>query len=265
MTTKIFYPSQINEFLQCPQKYYLNRVARHSKGTEVFSRALAKGIATHSIVADLLTEYQATRSFPIDLDNRVELALPQTRYRGADASYWLDDLDEVRDNVETAAAWFDGTAEILAIEETLSFPVPVGATHPAFVLRSKVDLVQRHADGQIELVDFKCGKRRRDPIQELASTVVTDGTHGGDASEIVTTTLFVNSGDVISEVLPITTIAETWDELTSAVNAILTGSSWPTKPSALCGWCPFYEDGCPVTATPPAHGKVLIRLGMGTP
>jgi hypothetical protein len=97
--------------------------------------------------------------------------------------------------------------------------------------------VLEHPDGEIEHVDFKTGKEGWDRIQSVLSRVTVCAEY--PERRVRTTFLYAAQHRVESRVLPRETLAETWPEIASIVNAICTTTVWPATPSGFCNSCRF--------------------------
>lgn len=254
----ILYPTHINLYLQCPERYYHERIERR-RADQVFSPALAKGIAIHEILASLAAAYQHAMdhgdgpAVPIDLVCRAEAALPRARY-GSELA-WRADVEAVVGAAKNGVSYLDGEARVLATEATYQFPYLQGKDCPPFTLAAKVDLVlhRRDANGQwyLDVVDYKGGTSVRvDPIQELAARIVVkQKAHrfNVDYAYIQSTTLFVGVGVINSDVLSTEECGNRWSQMKQAVAGMLGGHTWRPNPSPLCEWCPYFNKGCSLT------------------
>jgi hypothetical protein len=241
----IFWPSQLKLYLECPERYYHKYVARR-RGVEPFSRDLARGIALHAVLAVCFTEFRRSRSFPIDLRERVECHLRQAAYPADLGSARDEDAENVTAYVKWVLSEFDGTAEVLGVEETLGYHYRGGDHCAACLFRAKVDLVLGHADGTLEHVDFKGGRAKPDPIQEVLSRIVAGAAYGERHPVVRTTTLFVAEQKRVSAVLERGACRETWATIRQAAAEIQAGAAWRPSPSPFCGTCPFFGNGCSV-------------------
>jgi hypothetical protein len=246
----IFYPSQLNVYLECPEKYYHRYVLRR-RVSEPFSRALARGTAVHAVLADCFRTFQEQQAFPINLRERVDFHLPEAGYPADQADCWPDDAADVLAQVKWMLAWFDGSARVVGIEETLAYRHGGGSDCDPFLLRAKVDLVLAHSDGTLQHLDFKTGRVQRDPIQEVVARIVVAARYGEEHPTIQTTTLFLGEQHEETEVLTREECRETWQTIKRTVQAILTTTSWHPVASPLCAWCPYFDNGC--TLTPAAR------------
>lgn len=238
----VFYPSHLNLYRQCPEKYFHKYVERR-RVQEPFSPALAKGIVAHAILAACFDEYRCQRSLPTDLRARIAAQLPRLPY--PDGHAWNLDVEAVLGHVQFALMEFEGTARVLATEGTYDYPYRGGSDCPPFILRVKVDRVLYHDDAGLEHSDYKTGARQEvDPIQNVASRIVVRHNFHDEYAYIRSSTLFLASRSTRSEELTREQVQETWREIKQIVNAILAVKAWPPKRSTLCEWCPFYGNGC---------------------
>ena len=243
---RLFYPSQINLYLQCPERFHLKYVKRE-KISEDFSPALAKGIAVHDVLAACNREYQATRSLPIDLRQRVQARLPQYNY-STDVA-WQYEVEDALRQVRFALSCLDGKANVVAVESTYRWAYGGDDSCPAFTLAAKVDLVLECHDKEgrkyLDAIDFKTGGGLRvDPVQNVAVRLVVQKSLGQGYDRIVTSTAFLGEEKVRSEVIDVETCRGTWKDIKKAVADIHSEQHWSPSPSPLCEWCPFRENGC---------------------
>jgi hypothetical protein len=247
----ILYPTHLNLFRQCPERYHKERIERRKIARE-FSPALAKGIAVHQLLNDGVSEYQRQGTLPANLRDRAEAALPRALYPSAFA--WEVDVAAIVAEVKYGLSYLDGVAVVLATEATYQFRYQGGADCPPFVLAAKVDLVVHHRDddGQpsLDVIDFKSGASLKiDPIQELAARIVVKQNavrFGVEYAAIRTTTIHLGAKVVRSEVLDADECRRRWSDVKGAAAAILTGTDWSPTPSPLCEWCPFFGNGCSI-------------------
>lgn len=148
--------------------------------------------------------------------------------------------------VKWALSQYDGEAEIVAVEETLSYYYRGDDICPACLFRAKVDLVLGHSDGTLEHIDFKSGRFKSDPVQEVLSRIVVAAAHGERYPVIRTTSLFVAEQKRASTVLERGKCRETWAMIRRTVAEIQSAASWQPSPSPFCGTCPFFGNGCSV-------------------
>ncbi|MDP9469876.1 MAG: PD-(D/E)XK nuclease family protein [Chloroflexota bacterium] len=249
----IIYPKHINLFLQCPERYFHERVERQ-KIDQPFSPAMTKGIAVHQILNDAAVEYRRHGTVPANLVERAEALVPRSSYPSDLA--WCADVESVVAQVKFGIAYLDGEACVLASEATYQYPYQRGRDCPPFALAAKVDLVLlRHdADGQpfLDVVDFKSGTSlRADTIQELAGRIVVEQNaerrFGLPYAYVQTSTVYVGVGAVRSEVLDAEECGRRWSQTKQVVAAIVNGNDWEPNPSPMCEWCPFFNNGCSLT------------------
>ena len=267
----VFYPSHINLYLQCPERYLHERIER-VRPEQSFSPALAKGIAIHEILADASRIYRFQShqgmgpAVPADLVVRAGAKLPQTPY--ASELAWNADVEAVVHAVKNGLQYLDGQAQVVATEATYRFSYLRGEDCPDFTLASKVDLVllKQNADGRpfLDVIDYKSGASpRHDSIQELASRIVVKQNAaqlGHQFDYIQSTTLHVAAGTARSAVLDDDECGMVWRQMKGAVSSILQGENWEPVPSPLCEWCPFFDNGCSLTPEGQASGDMASWL-----
>ncbi len=258
--TSIFYPTHINAYLQCPERYYHERVERR-RLDQPFSPALAKGIAIHEILDEATRTHRASSklydgpAIPFEFSDRAQRAVPRDRYL-SDLE-WNADVEYIVAAVKNGLNYLDGSVRILATEATYHFSYKEANSCPPFTLAAKVDLVLHRFDEQgvplLEVVDYKSGLSvRPDPIQEIAARIVVrQNAHRFDVAydHIRNTTLHVGAGTVVSQVIEADECGNRWSQIKQVVNAITEGRDWTPNPSPLCEWCPFFNNGCSLAAT----------------
>jgi PD-(D/E)XK nuclease superfamily len=260
-----FWLSQIKKWLECPKAYELRYVRRHPTEPAA-SRVLAFSNALHAVCADAFRELRDGRSCPVNLVERARSELLRQSY----PPDLLPSLDADAAAIAAAVRWVFGRlpedVEVLVVEEPLVYRHPASAVRPAFALKAKPDLVVRHPDGEVEIVDYKCGRLRRDPLQEVGLRVVVGATFGSADTVVRTTTAFTSSEELISEVLTRDGCRDVWRQVLAAVDGIRAGRFGPT-PGSACTWCDFCCNGCDVcpVVTPPTEAVWLDEwLGDGT-
>jgi hypothetical protein len=241
--SQIFYPSQINLYLECPERYYRKYVERR-KVVEPFSRPLAKGIAAHSILSEAFAEFRQQKSLPTDIQGLAERALRADSYPADVRPFWMEDVATVVRDVKWTLKQFSGKEEVLATEETLSYNYPGSHTCPPFVLRAKVDLVVLQPDGTLEHIDFKTGGRKPNKIQDVISRIVVGNSYDAGSTPIRTTTYFAGDQTSMTAILAQDECQETWQRIRNTITAIGNSDTWPAVPTPLCAWCPYFEIGC---------------------
>lgn len=252
------YPTQINLFMQCPERYYHERIERR-RPDQAFNPSLAKGIALHEILAKSALAYQQSLTsngggvVPSDLVNQAERALPRASYESELA--WRTDIETVVEALKVGLSYLDGHARVLATEATYQFPYVLAQGCPKFTLAAKVDLVMLRQDSTdrpfLDVVDYKGGASlRTDPMQELAARIVVK--QNADRFRVAydyiqSTTIFLGAGVISSQVIEADECGRRWTQLKQVVSAIVGSDSWEPNPSPLCEWCPFFGDGCTLT------------------
>lgn len=236
---RVLYPTYINLYKQCPERYYHERVERQ-KPEEGFNAALTEGIAMHDILAAAASIYR--RSFDdgavvlCDIESRAESALPFGAYSSELA--WRADVEAIVFGVKEGLKYLDGEARVLAAEATYQFPYTRQKDCPSFVLAAKVDLVllKRDADDRpfLDVVDYKGGSSLRvDPVQEIAARIVVKQNASRFKSEyeyIQSTTIHLGAGVRSSVVVDDDECGRRWAQIKDLVSAISEADQWdPTR------------------------------------
>ncbi len=242
---QLYSPSGLNLYAQCPERYFRQRVQRQ-KVVEPFSPALAKGIAVHQVLEAAAKEYQLQGTVPVNLRERLQDLLPQSKYPGERA--WRDEAAGAADLVKYGLGLLDGESRVLCTESFLRYTYKGDTTCPAFALGAKVDLVLAcdNGDGSEHLVviDYKTGKVEIDTLQELALRIVVQHTFGRHFTHIISSTPFLAERTTRSIVLSDVECHRTWRKIKETVAAIESNTKWQPVPSALCQWCPYFGNGC---------------------
>lgn len=210
---------------------------------KVFSRPLEKGSAMHELLAGVSTEYQANGILPINLEERAELILRKDKYPIELAAFWPKDIDDIVKGAKWALSQIDPTASILAIENTFRRKYPLLNVD----LLARIDLVLRHQDDSIQIVDFKSGSGYRGTdafIYELVARA-TVGNAYPDAF-IRNTTIYTGCQRSITTIYSRDDelVKLTWQEILAVIDGIR-NEKWTPLPSRACDWC-SYSDSCSI-------------------
>ncbi len=244
------FPSYIDRFLQCPRWYKHQYEDRTKVDGDV--RPLLRGIALHEVLAGDRRCIQQGKPFRDDVRELAKRSLPLTKYPDALKPAWKEDIDQVVQGIKWGRERLREIAtsgDILAIEETLSYRPRIPG--PPVMLRARVDLVVKYDDGTLEIIDYKSGQSAREnAIQQLLSLIVV-AANFGNHDRVITTTIHTAVQQVSSRELTKTECEPTWKAILASIEGIQGDERIPT-PSALCGWCPYF-DQCPAQA---ARGSV---------
>jgi hypothetical protein len=236
---RTFFPSHINAYRQCPQRFYLQYI-RKLKRPRPFSAALVKGGATHRLIAQHLPRFLRSGELPTDLRGQARLAVEAGNYPASELSQLERDALEVADWTVRALEMLPPGARPLFVERKLYSPV---GRH-GLQLGAQVDLVLQHDDQTVEHIDFKTGKLKHDPVQMLVSRIVV-GKRMSQAPRITTTTLNVQHRHIETAEMDRERCAGDWGEIASTLRAVRSTDEWIVLPGPLCDYCQFKARDCP--------------------
>jgi putative RecB family exonuclease len=238
-----FSPKHINDYQQCPEFFYWRHIKRQW-ARKPFSRSLEIGKATHNALASVWKERLKGFELP---DNFVWLAtqhLNESIYTFEEKPHWPEDIATVAGHIERCLLALDDDLSVISVERELSHELARARAGPPVRIQSRVDLVVRRADGAVEHVDYKTGKKWPDVNQEVMSRVVvrTMLSAGDDRSAaLVSTTLYSADGTKVSAQLSRDECRPVWDAIVTTVGAIRDAEQWSPKPGRHCDWCDFRE------------------------
>ena len=236
--TRTFFPTAINAFRQCPERYYLKYI-RKRKRPMPFSRPLITGSAAHRLVAEVLPDFMQTGEIPVDIAPRALREVSTTEYPADELSYRDQDAASVAACTTAALDMIPAGSSSLLQERNLYAPlgrsgVQVGA---------RIDLVLRRDNGDIEHIDFKTGKIRDDAIQNLIARAVV-GRKFGIQQRIRTTTLYLQHRHTQSTILDRRTGRRDWKAIARDIRDIRSLDDFPPRPGPLCDYCPYQARDC---------------------
>jgi putative RecB family exonuclease len=262
---KVFSPSSLNCFENCPRQYafrYIEKIPVETEGIEAFV-----GKRVHEIL-ERLYQFVGQRMLP---------SLPKViaRYHtNFDAQY---DAARVRITREGTPADFYRAAGVRGLENYYRRHYPfdrdqtVGLEKPIqfaldedgkYAVRGIIDRIARAKDGVLEIHDFKTGRRipKQDDLdrdRQLGLYELGIREQLGESGEIRLVWHYVlRDAQRVSLRSP-----EQREALRAstarAIDKIRNAEEFPPKPSALCGWCEF-RDRCP--AVSPARAAELEAL-----
>lgn len=242
-----FSPIHINDFQQCPERFYLRHI-RRIRVPKYFSRPLAIGQATHAAMAFVWNQRLSGFEIPDDLQKLAAMYLKPTQYPRETGDSWSADVAVVADHLHRCLSTLDPNAEIVSIEREWSYALRGrdGEASPARI-QSRVDVILRHDDGVVQHVDYKTGAHHRDLTQEVMSRVVVRtmlDAKGWTGAPVVTSTLFTNDGTLISEQPARDAYRWLWNSVVENIGAIQTATTWPPRPGPHCRWCDFAANHC---------------------
>lgn len=244
----IFYPSQLSLFLECPQRYHL-KYGRRWPIEVGFSPTLAKGIAVHATLAEVVEGLRLGRPVPGEaaLRSIATSHLPHGPYPSEIS--WQSDVALVLAQAQYALAGLAPDARVIAVEQTYSYTYPGGSGSPPFTLRCRADLVTAkdnvgtsNDEATLTVTDWKSGGRP-DRLQTVIALIVAHHAYP-HAAAIHSATVFLATRRAQIEHLGRDDVAATWRLIKRTVSAIAVEREWRPNPSALCEWCPYETNGC---------------------
>lgn len=258
--------SAIEEYLKCPQRFYLHRVLKVDSQQWLAGPA---GSAFHTMTEDY-DNGATVRSYQAYLDENLEPGVPYTHSRGEDYDWWVDQGPRF---FEKYREWRDATGwEVEAVEEEFRIQ-PAGLRWPVVGF---IDRRFRSPSTGTEIIcDIKTGFRLpKDSVQlpiyhvadqiRRAASGLGEGTVGGsalpadakeregrdgsraedaegvgrsNAGKVAVNYYNARWGDSTGLEWP------TWDEAAlvgyiSPVEERILVDDWTAKPGTQCKWCP---------------------------
>jgi hypothetical protein len=238
----VLWPNHLNTYRNCPLRYFLQHV-RKKKGKVIVQPAMTRGKVTHDVLADSFNHFRWRGTFPTNLPDRIARRLPEDDYDSR--AHWRSEVEMIEDWVDRAVSTFDPASVIINVERVYDYPYPGSSRCGAFTLKSRVDLVLRQPNGTLEHIDWKTGGSRwNDRIQNVISRLGV-GKAMPEAA-VRTTNVFLALGESRSEQLTRDDVQPTWNEMLELINRISAGDDWEPQENALCAWCPYAGDECPI-------------------
>ena len=233
----------VQEYLNCPRKYQLNRVLKVMPFVE--SEAMRQGNIIHKHFEDRI---RVGAKFPEHLTKYEPFI--QKMERKVINNEWLEM------SAETEVV-FDRNMELVGCWGQTS-PRP-WFSKSAFY-RGKFDIVALISKTKAMVLDLKTGKRKPDnPQLELFAAVAFKALP--DLEQVVTgyvwtkengavdkQTFFREGTDGLTDNVSAKSEADIWAEWLGYVERIeqsMQNNKWPCKPSGLCGWCDATPKQCP--------------------
>jgi hypothetical protein len=236
-------PSMLESFERCPHQFrhrYVDRI----RPTGPVSVGLARGIATHELIAAAFEEYRRSGQFPVNLRERIETKLTRGNY--ADDGDWQADITTLQGWMTWAIAQVDPADTILATELWGEYDFPGDSSWPPFRLRHRVDLVLEHPNRSVTVVNWKTSRTMGVNDIECVSARIVAGSTFPDRPAITSATGFLVHRPVVDGQLDSTTIRAVWHRIKVLAAAIASETDFLPRSNALCPWCPAYQNGCPI-------------------
>ncbi len=243
-----FNPKNIGVYAGCPERYYWTYVKK-LRMPEPFSAARLKGIATHSVLAEVLRYRMDGQPEPESVAELGVLAadrLKEDEYPEDQRGEWSHDVRDVAEWAGWSLDRLEPEARVVAVEREFDY------RWGGYDFSARVDAVFEHLDGEIEHVDFKTGKAGWDHIQQVLSRVTVCAEY--PERSVRTTFMYASQHTVDSRVMARETLVTTWPEIAGIVESICTTTEWPARPSGFCGFC-RYRPVCSVHGTAPGSSQ----------
>lgn len=237
---RTFFPTAINAFRQCPEKYY-HQYIRKQKGVQPFSRPMILGGATHRLIASILPGYMQSGEIPADIERQALEEISTSDYPDEEKQYREQDALDVVDLTRSAIEMLPAGATSVLQERNLY--APVGRS--GIQIGARVDLVLRSDVGEIEHVDFKTGKVRDNTVQSLMARTVV-GRRFRNAGEIRSTTLYLAHRQRQTLTLDRDVSRLDWEGIARNIRDIRSLERFAPTPGPLCDYCPFRARECSV-------------------
>lgn len=229
--------SAAEEYIKCPQRFYLNRILQVESTQWLAGPA---GSAFHTMTEDYDND-EPVRTFQEYLDDNLEEGVLYTHSRGEDYDWWVNTGPTFFDNYKEwrrATGW-----EILAVEEEFRIQ-PAGLQWPVVGFIDRRFRSQR--TGTEIICDIKSGYRLPVNSVQLPIYFVADqirridglgkGSVGSD-QEIAVNYYDVRRGNSTGLEWPTWTEADLIRHFQPVEHGILT-EDWTAKPGSQCRYCP---------------------------
>lgn len=260
------FPTQLLAFRRCPLSWKLRYIERRPF-EETSTPALVLGNAVHHVTATLLRQppeiwTQLTRD---DAERLVVDRLPsEMTLSGVDRA---EAVINGRDAVLSCTRSLDPEIEIVAVERSFDYHCKTLDRYGAS-LAARIDLLIRHPDSELELIDWKTGlEREDDALQAAISRMVVSSTYAEATrfgAPIRTTTHYTRTGTNTSMVLSRDQVSISWREVLGLVERMATIAT-EAKPGYHCQWCPFRGNGCTIPIVRPGGQPSVTCLGQVDP
>jgi len=262
---KVFSPSSLNCFENCPRQYafrYIEKIEVDSEGIEAFV-----GKRVHEVLErlyqfvgqGLLPSLQKVIArYHANFDEQYDAARVRITREGTPADFYRDSGVRGLENYYRRHYPFDGD-QTVGLERPIHFALDDGGH---YAVRGIIDRIARARDGVLEIHDFKTGRRvpKQDDLdrdRQLGLYELGIREQLGESGEIRLVWHYVlRDLQRTSKRSP-----EQREQLRAntarAIDKIRAEREFAPKPSGLCGWCEF-RDRCP--AINPARAAELAAL-----
>ncbi len=252
--------SKIELYQTCPKKFHFTYI-RKVKKPSAPSPHLSFDQTLHATLARYYKNWRASE--PFRLDNLFALLDETWDPRGYESK---EQESEYRHTAEAALrTYFDKFCQVPPrhIETDYFFKVDISGGEYS----GKIDRVDRHPDGTLELIDYKTGKQPYTGVQELEQSlavqllfVATESIWPGKVKKI--TFIYLKDGSTLSVMRNHAEMALAEKRYLDIGEAIYQGKFEPIR-SAACSYCDF-QDICPVGQIPALNAS-KIRAFLDCP
>jgi len=271
--------SKLTTFTECPRKYeyrYVNRVPEPFDTIEAFL-----GRAVHRVLAWI---YQA-REDGNSPDESAALERFDHEWAGATAPSVRvirrnDSVESRREEGRQMLSdhyrvvFLNDRRRTLGIEESFQVALADGSRYTGVI-----DRLARDPDDTLHVIDYKTTARPPSVHGEAQTLQIRSYGMGSlmlrEASTVRLSYQYVRNGAEYTEVLDRSSAERTAGVLVDRIESVQRATEFPSRPSALCGWCGYREDcsdsgySSPATpddqragsACPRCEGKLRKRQG----
>jgi len=248
-----FSPTELRAYRTCPEQFYRRYIARELIRPE-FNRALLRGSAVHKVLAKVLTARQDGEILDEDERTFAEQFLPRHLYHKAAAlDAWAEDVDLVLEWVGNGLGKIPPSARVVSVEKSYRYVLPTSSAAAGATIVGKVDVMIRHAEHVYEHIEFKTGKARPDPFQEVICRIGVCAEYLAHGLPILSTTYQLSSGaeacldggrEVLRTVL---------GDIEATILEIWNATTWIARENEGCAYCEFRTTLCGL------HGEWMRR------
>ncbi|MEN8181569.1 MAG: PD-(D/E)XK nuclease family protein [Myxococcota bacterium] len=254
-----FSHSRLGCFEKCPRQFryrYVDRIPAPTEGIEAFV-----GKRVHDVLERLYRFVgegrvpglaAVLRRFASLWEEKIADAQVRIARQGTELSDYQKLGEQCLSNFYRANYPFDGE-ETVAIEERVTCSLDGSG---AYRIQGFIDRLARSRDGQLEIHDYKTGRRmpsqnQLDEDRQLALYEMAVRERYAETGEIRLVWHFLQRGRVRSSRRSADQLAALRARTIELIDRIRGETEYPARPSPLCGWCE-YNDICPASPVRPA-------------
>jgi len=247
MHPKVVSPSKLDIFVQCAKKYHFEYIdpemAKIKKQIKKKKPVLEMGTFVH----DSLTLFL---KLPKEQRTSSEMAniLKNVWAGPRGEKYGFKSIEEERDYYEQSLQMLKWFVEKEDINPKI-FNLPVSPPGNSFDdyktieftdglrIGGKLDRVDEHDDGTLEIIDYKTGKEKDNNLQLLIYTFLVEGLFNKKVKKA--TYIYLKSGNRVSVIPEPQLREETKKKVLDIVEKITKETEWKPNISRLCGYCDY--------------------------